>query len=105
MGKDFVEIFKETFKDEFDKRILHPPMRDPTRRWTLKSSGFGAEALFIAGTPKFTAQAMRKAHEIDWKPLIVVNFISRSVSATLVPAGLENAVGAISGSFYKDPND
>jgi hypothetical protein len=66
---------------------------------------FGAEALFIAGTPKFTAQAIRKAHEIDWKPLIVINFISSSVSATLVPAGVENAVGGISGSFYKDPND
>src|SRR5258708_35022225 len=38
-------------------------------------------------------------------PLIVVNFISSSVSATLVPAGVENAVGVISGSFYKDPND
>jgi hypothetical protein len=66
---------------------------------------FGVGALFIAGTPKFTAQAIRKAHEIDWKPLIVIKFISSSVSATLVPAGIENAVGVVSGSFYKDPND
>ena len=108
MGKDFVESFKETFKDEFDKRILTSSyeVSDPTvdsQIVGLKS--FGAEALFIAGTPKFTAQAIRKAHEIDWKPLIVVNFISSSVSATLVQAGVENAAGVISGSFYKDPND
>jgi ABC-type branched-subunit amino acid transport system substrate-binding protein len=108
MGKDFVESFKETFKDEFDKRILTSSyeVSDPTvdsRIVVLRS--FGADALFIAGTPKFTAQAIRKAHEIDWKPLILINFISSSVSATLVPAGVENAVGVISGSFYKDPND
>jgi len=108
MGKDFVESFKETFKDEFDKRILTSSyeVSDPTvDSQILGLRSFGAEALFIAGTPKFTAQAIRKAHEIDWKPLIVVNFISSSVSATLVPAGLENAVGVVSGSFYKDPND
>jgi ABC-type branched-subunit amino acid transport system substrate-binding protein len=108
MGKDFVESFKETFKDEFDKRILTASyeVSDPTvdsQIVVLRS--FGADALFIAGTPKFTAQAIRKAHEIDWKPLILINFISSSVSATLVPAGVENAVGVISGSFYKDPND
>ena len=108
MGKSFVESFKETFKDEFEKRILTSSyeVSDPTvdsQIVGLKSSG--AEVLFIAGLPKFTAQAIRKAHEIDWKPLIVINFISSSVSATLVPAGVENAVGVISGSFYKDPND
>lgn len=108
MGKDFVNSFKETFKDEFDKRISTSSyeVSDPTvDSQLLGLRSFGAEALFIAGTPKFTAQAIRRAHEIDWKPLIVVNFISSSVSATLVPAGPENAVGAISGSFYKDPND
>jgi branched-chain amino acid transport system substrate-binding protein len=108
MGKDFVKSFKETFKDEFDKRVLASSyeVSNPTvdsQIVILRS--FGAEALFIAGTPKFTAQAIRKAHEIDWKLLTIINFISSSVSATLVPAGVENAVGVISGSFYKDPND
>lgn len=103
MGKDFVKSFKETFKDEFDKRILASSYEVSTP--TVDSQivvlrSFGAEALFIAGTPKFTAQAIRKAHEIDWQSLILVNFISSSVSATLVPAGVENAVGVISGSFY-----
>ena len=108
MGKDFVKSFKETFKDDFDKRVLAAAyeVSNPTvdsQIVVLRS--FGAEALFIAGTPKFAAQAIRKAHEIDWKPLTIINFISSSVSATLVPAGVENAVGVISGSFYKDPND
>jgi branched-chain amino acid transport system substrate-binding protein len=108
MGKDFVKSFKETFKDEFDKRVLASPyeVSFPTiDSQVVLLKNFGAEALFVAGTPKFAAQAIRKAHEIDWKPLIVLNFISSSVSATLVPAGVEKAVGVISGSFYKDPSD
>jgi ABC-type branched-subunit amino acid transport system substrate-binding protein len=108
MGKDFVASFKEIFKADFDKRVLVSSyeVSNPTvdsQIMLLRS--FGADALFIAGTPKFTAQAIRKAHEIHWKPLTIVNFISSSVSATLVPAGVENAVGVVSGSFYKDPND
>src|SRR5260370_12937188 len=107
MGKDFVESFKETCKDEFDKRILTSSyeVSDPTvdsQIVVLRS--FGADALFMAGTRKFAAQAIRKAHEIDWKPLILINFISSSVSAALVPAGVENGVGVISGPFYNDPN-
>lgn len=108
MGKDFVKSFKETFNDDFDKRVLTSPyeVSFPTiDSQVVLLRNFGAEALFVAGTPKFAAQAIRKAHEIGWKPLIVLNFISSSVSATLVPAGVENAVGVISGSFYKDPND
>jgi ABC-type branched-subunit amino acid transport system substrate-binding protein len=70
---------------------------------TLKSSG--AEALLVAGTPKFSAQAIRKVAEIGWKPTLIVNFPSSSVSATLKPAGLDNAVGVIVGTFNKDPTD
>src|SRR6266404_5446610 len=67
---------------------------------TLKSSG--AKALLVAGTPKFSAQAIRKVAEIGWKPTLIVNFPSSSVSATLKPAGLDNAVGVIVGTFNKD---
>ena len=70
---------------------------------TLKSSG--AEALFVAGTPKFAAQAIRKAAEIGWKPTILINFPSSSVAGTLKPAGLENSIGVIVGTPNKDPND
>ena len=108
MGKDFVASFKETLKDDFDKRVkaVSYEVSNPTvdsQVAILQSSG--ADSLMIAGTPKFAAQAIRRIHEVAWKPLIVINFISSSVSATLVPAGVENAIGVVSGSFYKDPND
>ena len=106
LGKDYVSAFKSYFKDAFDKKVVTAAyeITDPTvdsQVVNLKSSG--AEALLVAGTPKFAAQAIRKANEIGWKPLLIVNFPSSSVNATLKPAGLDKAVGVVVGTFHKDP--
>jgi len=68
----------------------------------LKASG--AEALIIAATPRFVAQALRKLNDIGWKPLTIVNAVSSSVSATLQPVGLDKVVAVVSAAFFKDPN-
>jgi ABC-type branched-subunit amino acid transport system substrate-binding protein len=108
LGKDYVKAFKTFLKSDFDKKVVTAgyEVTDPTvdsQVVTLRSSG--AEALLLAGTPKFSAQAIRKVAEIGWKPTLNVNFPSSSVSATLKPAGLGNAVGVIVGTFIKDPTD
>src|SRR5712672_1315120 len=108
LGKDYVNAFKAFLKSDFDKKVLTAAyeISDPTvdsQVVNLKSSGAGA--LLVAGTPKFSAQAIRKVAEIGWKPTLIVNFPSSSVSATLKPAGLDNAVGVIVGTFNKDPTD
>jgi ABC-type branched-subunit amino acid transport system substrate-binding protein len=108
LGKDFVIAFKEYFKDDFDKKVVTSPyeVTEPTidsRVVALKSSG--AEALFVAGTPKFAAQAIKKVKEIGWSPLFLINYVSSSVSSTIVPAGPENAVGIVAATVTKDPND
>lgn len=108
LGKDYVNAFKAFLKSDFDKRVVTAAyeISDPTvdsQVVNLRSSG--AEALLVAGTPKFAAQAIRKASEIGWKPTLIVNFPSSSVSATLKPAGLDKAVGVIVGTFNKDPTD
>lgn len=108
LGKDYVKAFKSYFKDDFDKKVVAAAyeITDPTvdsQVVNLKSSG--ADALLVAGTPKFSAQAIRKAAEIGWKPTLIVNFPSSSVSSTLKPAGLDKAVGVIVGSIVKDPTD
>ena len=63
------------------------------------------EALVIGGTPKFAAQAIRRAAEIGWTPTILLNYPSGSVGATLKPAGLEASTGVISGTMMMDPTD
>jgi ABC-type branched-subunit amino acid transport system substrate-binding protein len=65
----------------------------------------GAEAFLVAGTPKFAAQAIKKANEIGWKPLFLINFVSSSVSSTILPAGADKAIGIVSATITKDPND
>jgi branched-chain amino acid transport system substrate-binding protein len=108
LGKDYVNAFRTFLGADFDKRVVTAAydVTEPTvdsQVVTLKSSG--AEALFVAGTPKFAAQAIRKAAEIGWKATILVNFPSSSVAGTLKPAGLENSIGVIVGTSNKDPND
>jgi ABC-type branched-subunit amino acid transport system substrate-binding protein len=106
LGKDYVNAFKSLLKGEFDKRVVTAAyeVTEPTvdsQVVNLKSSG--AEAFFIAGTPKFAAQAIRKASEIGWKATIIVNFPSSSIAGTLKPAGLDKSVGVIVGTINKDP--
>jgi len=108
LGKDYVHAFKSYFKDDFDKRIVTAAyeVSEPTvdsQVVNLKSTG--AEALFIAGTPKFAAQAIRKVAELGWKTQIILNFPSASIGGTLKPAGLENSIGAVAGATGKDPTD
>src|SRR5213083_2770808 len=108
LGKDYVNAFKSFLKSDFDKKVVTAAyeITDPTvdsQVVTLKSSG--AEALLVAGTPKFSAQAIRKVAEIGWQPMILLNYPSASVGATLKPAGLERSTGVIVGTIVMDATD
>ena len=65
----------------------------------------GCDVFVNTGIPKFAAQAIRKAAEIDWKPLHILSSVGNSVGAALKPAGLENAKGIVSDFYLKDPTD
>ena len=69
----------------------------------MKSAG--CNAFVNTAIPKFAAQAIKKAAEIEWKPVHVVSSIGSSVAATLKPAGFENAKGVVSDFYLKDPTD
>jgi ABC-type branched-subunit amino acid transport system substrate-binding protein len=108
LGRDYVNAFKAVLGTDFDKRVVTASyeVTEPTvdsQVVVLKSSG--AQALFVAGTPKFAAQAIRRAAEIGWKATVLINFPSSSIAGTLKPAGLENSIGVIVGTPNKDPND
>ncbi len=70
---------------------------------TLKT--LGADIFFNEASPKFAAQAIRKAAEIGWKPVQFLASISNSVGSVLKPAGLDNAKGVLSTNYLKDPTD
>ncbi|MDR3534980.1 MAG: ABC transporter substrate-binding protein [Acetobacteraceae bacterium] len=70
---------------------------------TLQASG--ADALLVAATAKFAAQAIRKVHELGWKPMFFLTNASISAAAVMQPAGAENGTGVISAGYQKDPTD
>ncbi|MBM3555884.1 MAG: ABC transporter substrate-binding protein [Alphaproteobacteria bacterium] len=108
-GKDYLKGFLDGLGDKAKSMIVSQvtyEVTDPTvdsQIVTLKGSG--ADTFFNITTPKFAAQAIRKAHDIDWKPLQFLNSVSNSVAAVLKPAGLEKSVGIISANYIKDPTD
>lgn len=69
----------------------------------LKNSG--ADVFISATTPKFAAQAIRKAHEIGWKPMQFVANAASSVSQVLVPAGVQASTDVITANYAKAPDD
>lgn len=108
-GKDYINGLRAGLGDKADDMIvMEQPyeVADPTvdsQIINLKSSG--ADIFINIATPKFAAQAIKKAAEIGWKPLHIVNSVSNSVGSVLKPAGLENAVDLISANYGKDPQD
>ena len=108
-GKDYLKGFLDGLGDKAKTMIVKQltyEVTDPTidsQMVELKASG--ADVFFNITTPKFAAQAIKKAAEIGWKPQHYLNNVSNSVGAVMVPAGAENGVGILSVFYLKDPTD
>jgi branched-chain amino acid transport system substrate-binding protein len=107
-GKDYVRGFKAGLGEHIDQLVSETTYltADPTidsQMVTMRESG--ADVFFAEATPKFAAQAIKKAASMGWKPLIILPSVSNSFSAVLEPAGIENSIGVVTGLYLKDPND
>nr|WP_246791595.1 ABC transporter substrate-binding protein [Bradyrhizobium commune] len=71
----------------------------------IKLKAASPDVLMIFATIKFGAQAIRKAAELGWNPLKIINNGASYVSSVMKPAGFENAQGALSAAFAKDISD
>ena len=71
----------------------------------VKLKSTNADIFINISTPKFAAQAIKKAAEIGWKPLHYLNSVSNAAGSVMVPAGAENGIGVISAFYLKDPTD
>jgi branched-chain amino acid transport system substrate-binding protein len=108
-GKDYLKGLKEGLGAKAASMIVAEESYETTEPTieshilTLKASG--ADVFFDFAIPKFAAQAIRTAAGIGWKPAHFLNNVSASISATIKPAGPENAQGIISSVYLKDPTD
>jgi branched-chain amino acid transport system substrate-binding protein len=108
-GKDYLHQFEAALGDAAKKMIVLKQsyeVTDPTvesQVVNLKNSG--ANVFFNITATKFAAQAIKKAHDIGWKPTHFLNSVSNSVSTVMKVAGLEASKGIISTLYLKDPTD
>jgi len=107
-GKDYWEGFKEGLGKEAGRIVKHVTyeVTDPTvDSQVIQLKDSGANVFFNVSIPKFAAQSMRKAANINWKPAIYLNNVSGQVTTTMKPAGFENVQGVITAAWLKDPTD
>ena len=108
-GKDYVKGLKDGLGDAARKMIVLEQtheVTDPTidsQIVNLKNSG--ANVFYNVTIPKFAVQAIKKAQDIGWKPLHLLNSVSSSYAVVLKPAGLEASKGLITVFYIKDPTD
>jgi len=109
LGRDYLLGFRRGLGDWASTMIVSSQIyntSDPTvdsQVVTLKASG--ADVFLIVTVPKFSAQAIRKAYDIDWHPLKFLISVGSSIAGAIRPAGFEAAKGTISAAYQKDPAD
>jgi branched-chain amino acid transport system substrate-binding protein len=109
-GRDYVKGLKDGLGAEAAKRMIvaelpYDPSEPTVDSQVVTLKTVGADIFFNETSPKFAAQAIRKAAEIGWKPVQFLASVSNSVGSVLRPAGLENAKGILSTNYLKDPTD
>ena len=108
-GKDYLKGFKDALGAKAATMIVKEvsyEVADPTvDSQVVQLQAAGADTFFNITTPKFAAQAIRKAYDTGWKPVHYLNNVSASVGSVLTPAGLDKSTGLISMAYLKDPTD
>jgi branched-chain amino acid transport system substrate-binding protein len=107
-GKDYLKGLKEGLGVKASMLIAEESYEtsEPTiDNHVVKLKATGADVFLNIATPKFAAQAIKKAAEIEWKALQIVTNVSASVGSVIKPAGFENAQGILSAAYAKDGAD
>ncbi|GGC61804.1 ABC transporter substrate-binding protein [Chelatococcus reniformis] len=108
-GKAYLAGLKLALGDRYGALVVREEpyaVSDPTvDSQIVNLEAAGADTFVNAATPKFAAQAIRKAGSIGWKPLHFVSYVSASIPTVILPAGAEHAVGVITTQFFADPAD
>jgi branched-chain amino acid transport system substrate-binding protein len=108
-GKSYLEGLKKGLGDKAETMIVGSEsfeLTDPTvDTQIITLANRQADTFLIAATAKQTIQALKKAGDLKWRPQLFVAFPAASIPRTYVPAGIENALGAISVTVFKDPQE
>jgi ABC-type branched-subunit amino acid transport system substrate-binding protein len=107
-GRDYTAGVRDVLGDKYAATVTEATYEFTDAsidRQIVELKSTGCNALIAAIFPPFAVQAIRKVHDLGWKPMFFMNNVSASVSVILQPAGLESSVGLLSSAFAKDPLD
>ncbi|PSO21113.1 ABC transporter substrate-binding protein [Bradyrhizobium sp. MOS003] len=107
-GKDYLKGLKEGLGPKAPMVLLeeaYDTSEPAIDEHVVKLKASGADVFISITTPKFAAQAIKKAAEINWHPVHIVSNVSASVGGVIEPAGLEISQGLLSASYTKDGSD
>jgi branched-chain amino acid transport system substrate-binding protein len=108
-GKDYVIGLHEGLGTQADKLIAVEASYETTSptvdSQVVQIKGANPDIFINIATPKFAAQAIKKAGELAWHPVQFMTNVSVSVGGVMKPAGYENDQGILSAAYLKDPKD
>jgi branched-chain amino acid transport system substrate-binding protein len=108
-GKDYVLGLHEGLGAQADKLIIVEASYETTSptvdSQVVQIKGANPDIFVNIATPKFAAQAIKKAGELAWHPVQFLTNVSVSVGGVMKPAGYENDQGILSAAYLKDPKD
>ena len=108
-GKDYLKGVLEGLGDKAKTMVVSQQSYEASDTTVdsqvLSLKATGADTFVNITTPKFAAQAIRRAAESGWKPVQYLVSVSTSVTSVLKPAGFDNGQGVISSAYLRDPSD
>ena len=108
-GKDYLKGLKDGLGAKASSMIIIEESYETSEptidSHIVKLKSLNADVFVNITTPKFAAQAIKKAAEIGWKPLHYLNNVSASVGSVMKPAGFENGQDIVSAAYLKDVSD
>jgi branched-chain amino acid transport system substrate-binding protein len=107
-GKDYLKGLRDGLGAKASMIVLeegYDTSEPAVDEHVVKLKAAGADVFISITTPKFAAQAIKKAAEINWHPIHIISNVSTSVGGVIEPAGFEISQGILSASYTKDGSD
>lgn len=104
-GKELMAAFKEGVKGSNVKIVSEASyeVTSPTiDAQVISLANSKADVFLNFSIPRFAAQAVRKMHEIQWKPTHIMVQIAASIKGVFEPAGLDASQGIMTGLYVMD---
>jgi branched-chain amino acid transport system substrate-binding protein len=107
-GRDYTAGVRDVLGDKYAATVREATYEftDPSiDRQIVELKATGCNALIAVTPPPLAVQAIRKVHDLGWKPIFFMSSVSASVPVVLEPAGLESSIGLLCYAWAKDPLD